>query len=225
MVPLSLIFSKIPQIEQGELRYEHSQEVFPMPTASSLNSKVIRYERPSLEIEYDQQALTASGCCRYVPVIVRICGIPVQQHVILTVMFERTRKKKDGVPLDDYEVHPTSHFLVHKGIPGYCEYIVELLARAHDEETGTIRIKMESQAYNLLSEAVFHLDSRQTEPVATTLKPGSFKALRLLPRIRTDEERNALGGQFPLSAETQDLSVAQLPATAQDLQVPLFPLE
>jgi len=197
-----------------------------MSTTSS--SKVVRYERPSLEIEFDQQALTASGCCRFVPVVVRLCGVPVQQHVMLTVMFERTRKKKDGVPLDDYEVHPASYFLVHKGIPGYNEFVVELLARAHSEETGTIRIKMESQAYNVLSEAVFCLDSRQAEPVASTLQKGSFKALRLLPRIRTAEERDALGGQYPPSADTREMPVAeQLTAQQRDeIGTPsLFPLE
>jgi hypothetical protein len=197
-----------------------------MSTTSS--SKVVRYERPSLEIEFDQQALTASGCCRYARVVVRLCGIPFQQHVMLTIMFERTRKVKDGVPLDDYEVHPTSYFLVHKDIPGYNEYAVELLARAHSEETGTIRIKMESQAYNTLSEAVFCLDSRRPEPVATALQKGSFKALRLLPRIRTTEERDALGGQYPPSPDTREMPVAEQVTTGQDGgggTPSLFPLE
>src|SRR6266700_7427621 len=99
-------------------------------SAASSSHKVIRYDRPLLEIEFDQQALTTPGCCRYVPVVVRLCGIPFQQHVMLTVMFERTQKKVDGVPLDDYDVHPSSLFLVHKGIPGYEEFVVELLARA-----------------------------------------------------------------------------------------------
>jgi hypothetical protein len=171
-------------------------------------AKVNRYDRPSLEIEFDQEALRAPGCCRFVPVVVRLCGVPVQQHVMLTVMFERTRKKKGGVPLDDYEVHPASYFLVHHDIPGYHEYVVELLARAHSEETGTIRIKMESQAYNVLSEAVFCLDSRQAEPVASTLQKGSFKALRFLPRVRSAEERDALAGQYPPSAGTAELPAA-----------------
>ena len=84
-----------------------------------------------MEIEFDQQALTAPGCCRFVPVVVRLCGIPTHQHVMLTVMFERTRKRaKDGTACcDDYEVHPASYFLVQKGIPGYQEYVVDLLAR------------------------------------------------------------------------------------------------
>lgn len=187
------------------------QEGFPMTTAS----KVIRYERPSLEMEFDQQALTAPGCCRYVSVVVRLCGIPFQQHVMLTVMFERTRKVKEGVPLDDYEVHPSSLFLVHKGIPGYNEYMVVLLARPHSEETGTIRIEMQSAAYNLLSQAVFRLDSRQPEPVATTLQKGSFKALRLLPRIRTAEERDALGGQYPPSADTREMPMSERASSRQ----------
>ncbi len=136
-------------------------------------SKVIRYERPSLEFEFDQQALTAQGCCRFVPVVVRLCGIPVQQHVMLTVSFERVRKQaKNGIDYDDdYEVHPASYFLAHTDIPGYREYKVDLLARPHHVETGTVRIKMESQAYNVLSEAVFCLD----------------------------EERDALSGQYPAS--------------------------
>src|SRR6266571_6283946 len=192
------------------------------------SSKVVRYERPSLEIEFDQQALTASGCCRFVPVVVRLCGVPVQQHVMLTVMFERTRKKKDGVPLDDYDVHPSSLFLVHKGIPGYEEFVVELLARAHSEETGTIRIKMESSSYNVLSEAVFRLDSRQPEPVATTLQKGSFKAMRLLPRIRTNEERDALHGHYPPSADTREIVEVALASSDQGGQIgtpTLFSLE
>jgi hypothetical protein len=173
-------------------------------------AKVNRYERPSLEIEFNQEALRAPGCCRFVPVVVRLCAVPVQQHVMLTVMFERTRKKKGGGPLDDdYEVHPASYFLVHHDIPGYHEYVVELLARAHSEETGTIRIKMESQAYNVLSEAVFCLDSRQAEPVASTLQKGSFKAMSLLPRIRTAEERAALGGQYPPSADTPGMPAVE----------------
>lgn len=180
-----------------------------MSTTSSTH-KVIRYERPSLEVEFDQQALTAPGCCRFIPLVVRLCGIPVQRNVMLTVMFERTRKKKDGVPLDDYDVHPSSLFLVHKSIPGYEEYVVELLARAHSEETGTIRIKMESSSYNVLSEAVLRLDSRLTEPVTSTIQKGSFKALRLLPRIRTDEERDALHGHYPPSADTREIAEATL---------------
>ena len=181
------------------------------------STKVVRYTRPSVEIEFDQEALTTPGCCRYVPVVVRICEIPVQQHVMLTVMFERTRKKKDGVPQDDYDLHPSSLFLEHKGIPGYQEYILELLARGHHEETGTIRIKMESPSYNVLSEAVFRLDSRQTEPIPSTLEKGSFKALRFLSRIRTAEERDALCGLFPSSAAIQAMSqLEDNPSTQND---------
>lgn len=198
-----------------------------MSTASS-SRKVVRYDRPSLEIEFDQQALTASGCCRYVPVVVRLCGIAILQHVMLTVMFERTQKKEDGVPLDDYDVHPSSMFLVHKNIPGYNEYVAVLLARPHHEETGTIRIKMESQAYNVLSEAVFRLDSRVPEPVASTLQKGSFTSLRLLPRIRTNEERDALDGQYPPSAGTLTMPVAGRDTVRQSDEIgtpSLFPLE
>jgi hypothetical protein len=173
-------------------------------------SKVVRYDRPSLEIEYDRRALTAPGCCRFVPVVVRLCGIPFHQHVMLTVMFERARKPASkSTSHDDYDVHPTSLFRVAKGIPSYEEYALDLLARGHSAETGTIRITVESPAYNVLSQAVFCLDSRQAEPVAVTLQKGSFKALRFLPRIRSADERDALAGQYPPSADTRETPVSE----------------
>lgn len=168
-------------------------------------SKAIRYERPSLEIEFNQAALNAPGCCRLVPVVVRLCGIPFHQHVMVTVMFERARKQRPGgTSHDDYDVHPMSLFRVEKGIQDYEEYAVDLLARAHDEETGIIRITMESPAFNTLSQAVFYLDSRQPEPVAATLLKGSFKAMRFLPRVRSAAERDALAGQYPPRVEGGD---------------------
>src|SRR5712692_9283567 len=85
------------------------------------------------------------------------------------------------------------------------EYAVELLARGHSKETGQIRIKMESQASNVLSEGIFCLDARQAEPVASTLLKGSLRALRLLPRIRSAQERNALNGQYPSSADIREM--------------------
>jgi len=64
--------------------------------------------------------------------------------------------------------------------------------------------------------------------VATTLQKGSFKALRLLPRIRTTEERDALGGQYPPSPDTREMPVAEQVAAGQDGgggTPSLFPLE
>lgn len=190
-----------------------------------MTTKVIRYDRPSLEIEYDQEALKQPGCCRLVPVVLRLCGIPVQQHVMTTVMFERTHRQASNTTAhDDYDVHPRSLFRVEKGIVGYEEYAVDLLARAHGEETGVIRVTMESPAFNTLSQAVFYLDSRLPEPVAATLLKGSFKAMRFLPRIRSAEERDALAGQYPPSAGTREMAAA--PEHSEEAVMPtLFTLE
>jgi hypothetical protein len=161
-----------------------------------------RYPRPSIEIEYDRAVLVGEGCCRFVPIVLRLCGIPSEQHVMLTVTFERVRKPaQDGTILDDYDVHPSIGRTMprRREFPGYYEYAVELVARAHEEETGTIRIKMESSKYTLLSEAVYVLDSRHDAPVEHMCHKGSFKAVRMVPFVRSEEERDALQGQFPAS--------------------------
>ena len=185
-----------------------------------------RYDRPGLELEFDQKALTKEGCCRYVPVVLRLCGVPVQQHVILTVSFERVRKRAaSGEPLDDYEPHPFYTAPARKDFPGYYEYVLELLARAHDQETGTIQITMTSQKGSMLSHAVFRLDSRQVEPVQAECK--GFAHVGLRPSLRRAAERDALQGRVPGSA-----TIAEAPAPVQmrdavepgQLQrVPLFP--
>lgn len=164
-----------------------------------------RYDRPHLELEYDQRALVQEGCCRFVPIVLRLCGVPVQQHVILTVGFERVRKLGGGgKPLDDYDARPLYVSPVRKGFSNYFEYALELLARAHNEETGTIRIAMTSQAGGTLSQAIFRLDSRFAEPVQAECK--GFAGVRILPSLRPAEERDALQGRF--SAAT---SAAALP--------------
>jgi hypothetical protein len=185
-----------------------------------------RYERPQIEIEYNREAMVKKGCCRFIPVVLRLCGVPHSQHVMLTVMFERARKRdREGTLLDDYEVHPSSNFLRQKGIPGYYEYAVELLARPHDEETGTVRIKMESQAYNVLSEAVYVLDCRQDAPVQRSCLKGSFRAIRMVPFIRSVEERDALHGQFPASVGIREVPLpSQVSVAKQEVgMVSLFP--
>lgn len=188
---------------------------------------VTRYERPQIEIEYDREALVKEGCCRFVSVVLRLCGVPHNQHVMLTVMFERARKHdREGIPLDDYEVHPSSNFLRHEqGLPGYYEYAVDLLARAHDEETGKIRIKMESQAYNVLSEAVYVLDCRQDAPVQRSYFKGSFRAVRMVPCIRSVEERDALHGQFPASIGIKEVPLpSQVSVAKQSTEVGMVSL-
>jgi hypothetical protein len=110
---------------------------------------------------------------------------------------------------------------------GYSEYKGAFLARAHATETGTIHIKLESSSFNVLTEAFFRLDSRKEKPVFT-LPKGRLKAIRFLPQLRSQEERNALNGQFPAS-----VLVRELPAIEEDgkkkqesgMQIPLFPLE
>ena len=154
-----------------------------------------RYDRPGLELEFNREALTGEGCCRFVQVVLRLCGVPVQQHVILTVNFERVRKRSaNGDPLDDYEPHPFYTAPTRKDTQGYFEYALELLARAHDQETGTIEVTMTSQKGSVLSHAVFRLDSRQAAPVQAECK--GFAPVLLRPSLRSASERDALQGHL-----------------------------
>ena len=160
-----------------------------------------RYLRPYLEIEFDRDALTQSACCRFVPIVLRLCAVP--EGVMNTVSFERVRVLgEDGVYRDDYEVHPRRPYSmrVEKGFPGYQEYATHLLARPHAQETGTIHIKIESQSSSLLSEVVYRFDSREQEPVRATYHDGSFRGIRIVSFLRTTEERDALCGQYPVLA-------------------------
>lgn len=182
----------------------------------------IRYSRPCLELEFDQQALMQPGCCRFVPVVLRLCGIPTAQKVMLTVSFDRVRKHdQQGMPLDDYELHPLRTPFVRKDFPGYQEYAAQLLARGHDQETGTIRIAMVSQSGSMLSQAEYRLDSRQTKPVQRECK--GFLSTRLLTHIRSQEERDALRGQYPSAVTSKGTMAQQQASNAQ--MTPLFPLE
>ncbi len=191
-------------------------------------TKPIRYDRPFLELEFDQQALMQPGCCRFVQIVVRLCGVPTTQNVMLTVSFDRVRKHdQHGTPLDDYELHPIHTQLVRKGVPNYEEYATELLARAHDQETGTIRISMTSQSSSILSQAEYRLDSRETKPVQRECK--GFRGVRLLSHIRTPQERDALQGQYPTFVASNEMLLGGKESTTDQLTtlhtVPLFPLE
>jgi hypothetical protein len=65
------------------------------------SKQIVRYERPSVELEFDQASLTRDGCCRFVPVVLRICGVP--ENTMLTVMFERVRPSDEAdLHTDDY---------------------------------------------------------------------------------------------------------------------------
>lgn len=187
-----------------------------------------RYDRPGLELEFDQAALKQPGCCRYVPFVLRLCGVPMQQHVILTVSFERVRKRSpDGEPLDDYVAHPGYPTPVRKNFPGYLEYAQELLARAHDEETGTIRIAMSSQSGSTLSQAVIRFDSRHSEPVQVECK--GFAHVGLRPSLRSSAERDALQGRLHAPAlrvePAAQVAEGEGVVSGQLQRVPLFPLD
>lgn len=187
-----------------------------------------RYGRPCLELEFDQQALMQPGCCRFVQVVLRLCGIPTAQKVTLTVSFERVRKHdQDGMPPDDYELHPRRTPFVHKDFPNYQEYAAQLLARGHDQETGTIRIAMTSPSGSILSQAEYRLDSRQPIPVQRECK--GFLSTRLLTHIRSQEERDALRGQYSARVTSNEANAQQQAAPtkpASDVYMtPLFPLE
>lgn len=170
------------------------------------------YPRPYLEIEYDRRALTQeNACCRYVPVVVRLCNVP--DGVMLHMLFARVRKKDEGGSyLDDYEVNPHEIWKqqVRKDFPGYHEYHLHLLARPHSEETGSIHVKIESSSYSLLTEAIYRFDSRESEPVCSNMHERSFRGVRLVPFLRTPEARDALLGQYPVSMPSEDDPLPQL---------------
>jgi hypothetical protein len=118
------------------------------------------------------------------------------------VQFERKRKhSKEGTALDEYEVAPTWAVPVQTTFVNYCEYALELLARGHDRETGTIRITMTSRAAHPLTEVTIVFDSRAAEPVVSVCK--GLKGYRLLRALRTKEERDVLQGRYALSVERE----------------------
>ena len=181
-------------------------------------------------MEFDQTALTKEGCCRFVPVVLRICGIP--ENTLLTVVLERVRKPGEGHgQTSSYEPHPYSEgFLVRSAsqFPGYREYAGFFLARAHDKETGTIIIRLESSHSNVLTEATFRLDSRERQPVLSMQK-GRLKAIRFLPQLRTAEERAALAGRYPTLVYAPVVPIMDgekaLERTSSPQMLPLFPVE
>lgn len=154
----------------------------------------MRYERPRLEVEYDQAALTTPGCCRFVPVVLRVCGVPLHKQVRLEVTVERMRVVKDGVALDDYTERPTMLRLTQR-FQEYVEGKLELLARGHGRETGTIGITMSSPSGTLLSHVVLRFDSRQSKPIVEDAL--GFTSLTFVPSLRSDAERESLHGYLP----------------------------
>jgi len=189
---------------------------------------VTRYERPSVELEFDQASLTREGCCRFVPVVLRICG--VADNTMLTVMFERVRPlEESNQHTDDYEVHPDYGMLrvsVPGAVKGYSEYQGAFLARAHAKETGTVHIKLESGAFNVLTEATIRLDCRREKPVLTLVK-GKLKDIRFLPQLRSQEERDALHGHYPSSVLVKELPAQDGKKEQEDAvqEVMLFSLD
>ena len=182
-----------------------------------------RYRRPYLEIEYDQEAfLREDVCCRYVPVVVRLCSVP--EDARLSVLFERVRSQdQDGTYLDAYQVRPHDLWKLRKnmGIAGYHEYHLHLLARANSEETGLIHITITSAAGTLLSEVIYRFDCCYQKPSESRLHPNSFQDIRLLPFVRTLEARDALRGQYPASPPLSPDVPAQVPFSDQQQEAPL----
>lgn len=184
-----------------------------------------RYRRPYLEIEYDQESfLRENVCCRYVPVVVRLCS--VAEDARLSVLFERVRRQdQDGTYLDAYQVRPHELWKLRKNtdIAGYHEYHLHLLARANSEETGLIHITITSAAGTLLSEVAYRFDCCCQEPCSSKLHPNSFQGIRLLPFVRTPEARDALHGQYPASPPLSPGVPAQVssPDQQQEISSPL----
>jgi hypothetical protein len=189
-----------------------------------------RYGRPWLQIEFNQEALVnQQGCCRLVEVVVRLGNIPPEPALSLTTWRESRQTAPTNLPRaaqqegahDDYNPHP-AYRPVPKGAAGpflhYYEAAFLLLARAHSEETGVLQVEMTSSAGGQLSHVVFHLDTRQPQPVMREQAKG-FTSLDLIPRILGAEERDALcGGRLLLNAP--DAAVTGSGA----VQESLFPL-
>ncbi len=156
------------------------------------------YARPTIEIEFDQQALLAPGCCRFVPVVIRLCDLP-EAHVIETIHFERTATNPACSPAGDYESHPQQPWnfrYTGRSFPRYHEFQVTFLARAHPKETGLFALKIESAAYTVLTEVTFVLQAGRSEPWIRGVAKG-VRDYRFLPRLRSQEDRDALAGVFP----------------------------
>lgn len=170
-----------------------------MTTIQRTGRKV--YPRPKIEIEYDPQALLAPGCCRFVPVVIRLCELPEAQ-LFETIHFERTRIRQPGSgPGDEeYEVNPRRpwefRYTGGQQYARYRELHVDFLARSHPEETGLFLLKLESPAFTLITEVTFLFQAGRAEPVVRGQARG-VKAYRFLPRLRSQEERDALAGAYP----------------------------
>ena len=169
-----------------------------MTTDSQRSGRTV-YPRPKIEIEFNQEALLAPGCCRFVPVVIRLCELPEAQ-LFETLHFERTRvQQQDSGPDEGYEVDPMRPWdfrYVGKQFARYREFHVEFLVRGHPKETGLFSLKLESQAYTLLTEVTFVFQAGCAEPWVRGQARG-VKAYRFLPRLRSQEERDALAGTYP----------------------------
>jgi hypothetical protein len=168
---------------------------------------VAPYPRPALEIEYDAQALSgAVQCCRFVPVVVRVCGLPPEErHARLEVYLQRFQITPDNEHADAYEWRQRHARPAQKTYPNYAEYQFALLARPHSEETGILQVEMFSAATSRLSYAKFIFDSREAAPIIETCEGFSPKQPRLISRIRSQEERDLLRGRIQAFEATEKL--------------------
>jgi hypothetical protein len=154
----------------------------------------VRYERPRLEIEYDQACLVAEGCCRFVRVVLRLCGVPLHKQVRLEVIVERMRVVKDGLPQEEYTERPM-YLRLAQPFEHYCEGKVEVLARGHPRETGTVRMTMSSPKGTILSQAVLRFEGRQSKPLVE--HASGLASLTFVSTIRSDALRESLRGRLP----------------------------
>lgn len=168
-----------------------------MPADTQKTGRTV-YPRPYIEIEFDQQALMAPGCCRFVATVIRLCGLP--SRTMETIHFERTRARQpDDNASESYDVNPMQPWTFRhqeSKFPGYHEFHVEFLARAHPKETGLFSLKIESQAYTTLTDVTFVFQAGLAEPCLPGQANG-VKDYRFLPHLRSQQERDALAGAYP----------------------------
>lgn len=157
------------------------------------------YPRPKIEVEFDREALQAPGCCRFVSVVIRLCELP-EKYTFETIHFERTRvQQPDDSSGEEYEVDPMRPWdfrYTGKKFARYHEFHVQFLVRDHPKETGLFSYKLESQAFTLLTEVTFVFQAGRAEPWVRGQAKG-VKDYRFLPRMRSQEERDALAGAYP----------------------------
>ena len=153
----------------------------------------VRYPRPILQIEVDLQTLTQPGCCRFVPILIRLINIP-RMEVTLDVTFWRERMRDlAGEYTEGYQTQPRFCHPPAKNaesVDGVWEIRTELLARSHDFETGTVSITMSSYSSTELSHAEYRLVSCRS--ALTEVAAKGFASITIFDHLLSTEERTHL---------------------------------